>query len=257
MDLLRALLQNPSAGTAFPRTQPDAFRREPSPDDLIDKSTAIDPLDALRALQSNYHEDLSDEIRLIGGRTLDECRVDSAAALAFQSLPSTYTQIPGLSPPGKIASDPHPPTPVALSGPRTAENIKLLYHICQVRAVQPEFHFEQIGLRHRVSLSLANLLVEDEPGRTYGTKKEGKEVLAGKGLELVRKWQMEEARANEAAASKRLGSSAISTTDNVSAAAGAAQIEAVTTWNQENWVGMLLGMSVAPATSMQILLSAY
>jgi len=248
MDLLRALLQNPSAGTQFPRSQPDAFHREPSPDDQIDDSTAIDPLDALRAVQSNYHEDLSEEIRLIGGRTLDACRVDSAAALAAHPLPSSYSQIPGLSNSSQTTLETHPPTPVALSGPRTAENIKLLYHLCQVRAVQPEFHFEQVGLRHKVSLSLANVLVEDEPGRTYGTKKEGKEVLAGKGVELVRRWQLEEARANETAAAGTLESNATSAVNKVTGLEGAAQVEAVTAWNQENWIGMLLGTLVTRAT---------
>jgi len=233
MDLLRALLQNPSAGTQYPRSQPAAFHREPSPDDEIDKSTNVDPLDALRAVQSNYHEDLSDEIRLIGGRTLDECRVDSAAALAAHPLPASYIQAPRPSTPGQIISESQPPTPVALSGPRTAENIKLLYHICQARAVQPEFHFEQIGLRHRVGLRLGDVLVEDELGRTYGTKKEGKEVLAGKGLEIVKMWQMEEARVNEAAALRILESDG--TANKMPGTAP------MTAWNQENWVGMLLG----------------
>jgi len=234
MDLLRALLQTPSAGTQYPRSQPPAFHREPSPDDELDKSTTVDPLDALRAVQSNYHEDLSDEIRLIGGRTLEECRVDSAAALVAHPLPAAYIQAPRPSTPGQIGVESQSPTPVALSGPRTAENIKLLYQICQTRAVQPEFHFEQVGLRHRVSLRLGDTLVEDEQGRTYETKKEGKEVLAGKGLDIVKMWQLEEARASEAAAMRILESSG-----TVNKMPETAPVQA---WNQENWVGMLLGM---------------
>lgn len=248
MDLLRALLQNTSAGTQFPRPQPETIRCEPSPDDGLDKNTTVDPLDALRAVQSNYHDDLSDEVRLIGGRTLDECRVDSATALIAHPLPASYTHIPGLSPPSRITLEPHSssPTPVALSGPRTAENIKHLYHICHLRAVQPEFHFEQIGTRHRVALRLGDVLVEDEPGRTYGSKKEGKEVLAGKGLEVIKSWQMEEARANEDDASKRLESNDVA--NKMPEIARTTHGEAVTTWDQENWIGLLLGALVAPAT---------
>jgi hypothetical protein len=260
MDLLRALLQNPyaaSAGTQFPRSQPDTVRREPSPDNQTDESSTIDPLEALRALQNNYHEDLSDEVRLIGGRTLEECLASSAATHVAQPLPSSYTQAPRLSPPGQIAFESQPPTPVALSGPRTAENIKHLYHICQARAIQPEFHFEEVGIRHRVSLRLGDVLIEDEPGRTYGSKKEGKEVLAGKGLELVKMWQMEEARATEAAASRKLEGSGTSNGKQVPDAARATQVEAVSAWNQENWVGQLLGTFFAPAISIYSLIPAY
>lgn len=211
-----------------------------------------DPLAILRALRST-HNILPQELQDIGAETLEEAIEKSRAKAAANvsanaSVTVTVLESPSslsaAAPPSRISattttSTALPFVPIPLGGPRSAEHIALLYQLCQKRAIQPEFVFEQRGARHQASLILGNVLLHSEDGRTYSTKKEAKEVLAKKGVELVKQWDEEDKKKQE---ELDLRSSEDGNGEDGITSPGQAEPKAMKDAEpQENWVGMLLG----------------
>lgn len=77
------------------------------------------------------------------------------------------------------------PLPVQLGGPKTAHHIPALHHLCQVRKLVPQFEIEtQAGGRFGGCLRIGTETILSH--ETFPTKKEAKEALAEKGVELVK-----------------------------------------------------------------------
>ena len=74
--------------------------------------------------------------------------------------------------------------PVQLGGPKTSHHVKLLYEICQSSGLQAEFEIEgdQASFGGSISINGETIRTDDK----WRSKKEAKEGLAEKGMELVR-----------------------------------------------------------------------
>jgi len=108
--------------------------------------------------------------------------------------------------------------PIQLEAPKTSHHVKLIYEICQSSGLQLEFEIDgdQLGFGGWVSINGETIRAD----KIWRSKKEAKEGLAEKAMELARNLAQKPKSAP------------------VTAAAAAA---AATVGPQANWVGMLLG----------------
>lgn len=259
MDLIRSLIFSQA------QTAPEKVNHEVSTEEHVislknyrqNSTTEEDPLAVLRELRST-HEILPSELRDLGAETLEEA-MEKAKVIAAGTSNTSSSIIVTVIDTSSNTTIPPPPfkristttttsdtlrfIPVPLGRPRSAEHIALLYQLCQKRAIQPEFAFEQHGIKYKASLKLGNVLLRPEEGVTYGTKKEAKEVLAKKGVELVKQWEEEDEIKQREADARGEGA--------IHGQSQAAAKEVKDTEPQENWVGMLLGKLPLPFTRLR------
>lgn len=207
MDMIRSLVfAQPANLTTLPSKTTVTVKEELHPNTSNKRKSDAseeDVLAALRALRQPY-EILPQEIRDLGAETLEEAiarsRADRAATASAKNnvsvtvLEGSSAALPPRVTPATATPDFVPfNEPVPLSGPRSGEQIGILNNLCQKRAMRAEFVFEQIGNKHTASLKLGHVLLKPEYEMTYDSKKEVKEVLARKGVELLKQWAKEEA----------------------------------------------------------------
>lgn len=118
------------------------------------------------------------------------------------------------------ASQLAPAVAVPLGKPRTTEHIKHFHELCQQRGIAPAFEFENVDQqRFGVRLSFGDKVLEEKG--PFNSKKEAKEAVAERGLEVVREMVRE---------------GALSTDEGGSRGGGEERAE--------NWIGLLLGKSM-------------
>jgi hypothetical protein len=186
MDLLRSFLTS-TPSTTLPLHEKEDVYSAPRTQDFHYDVSPIDALAVLREINNNRNGGLSAGVQAIGGMTLEEDLAEHTALAAS----AAYTRLPVSSSPAKISRSVRQTSsaiPIP-QGPRSAEATKTLYHLCQKRAIIPQFTFEQIGEHHHQAiLQLGDVLLKDEQGRKFSSKKEAKEVMAAKGVEIVKGW---------------------------------------------------------------------
>ncbi len=78
------------------------------------------------------------------------------------------------------------PEPVQIGGPKTSHNVARLNHLCQERGLIPVFDFvEPTAQRFRATLRFGEHVVAFEEGAMFGSKKEAKEAVAARGLDII------------------------------------------------------------------------
>lgn len=106
------------------------------------------------------------------------------------------------------------PQPVQLGGPKTSHHVPILNHLCQVRNLVPQFEIEiQANGGFGGCLRIGTETVYSH--EKFASKKEAKEALAEKGVELVNGGMVGKEKGKETSSEEE----------------------------RKNWVGLLLGAS--------------
>lgn len=170
-------------------------------------------------------------LRALGVQTLDEW-INTPTQEPSSSNPApqnTTTTTKHTSPLSSTSATTPSVLAVPLGGPRTSEHVKQLYQLCQVRGLVPEFEYEKKGERWGAVLKVAGRVVEAQG--SFASKMEGKEVCAREGCGIVEALPVRGAGGGDGDG------------------AGADGLKRL---QEENWVGMLLGVF----TLMQISMSS-
>jgi hypothetical protein len=232
MEILRSIISG-SPQTQLLHGKEEAYS-VPGTQDFHYDVAPRDPLAELREINDNRNGILSAEVQGIGGMTLEEDLAEHAAIAAVRAQVHSVATQPGIFASTTFRKTSAPPIP---QGPRSAEAIATLNHLCQKRAITAEFSYSRVGEQyHQATLRLGDVLLVDEQGRKFSSKKEAKEVMAVKGVEVVKGWIESEVKKNEQG---ELGGGefAVGKKRGLDAVPGKKD-DSLT---EENWVGLLLG----------------
>ena len=164
----------------------------------------------------------ADALKALGAQTLDEWETSRAQESA-PPVPATRNSVrQTFSSSSAATSSNGSIVAVPIGGPRSTEHVKQFYELCQGRGLVPEFEFPKIGERWAAVLKVAGHGVEAQG--LFASKMEGKEVCAREGCEIVKSMAVR----GDMVGGKMDGGEGGS--------GGLKKLQ------EENWVGMLLGM---------------